>query len=220
MQYVEGATLGMLLGEQEGERLDIPAAAAVAAQVCAGLSAAHAAGLVHRDLKPENLMVRHDGVVKILDFGLVKLMADEGPPLTATGEYLGNLLYASPELLSGSPRIDGRSDLYGVGCLLHQMLTGAPPFPPAHPVLLARRHLSEEPPPIAAYGVDAPDGLQALVRALLAKEPDERPGTATEAYAALGPFLPAADPASATTRRFRPEDPRRPFLLPQAPHPV
>ncbi|MFJ4931241.1 protein kinase [Streptomyces sp. NPDC088736] len=74
-------------------------------------------------------MVRRDGVVKILDFGLVKLMADDGPRLTATGEQPGNLLYASPELLSGDPDLDGRSDLYSVGCLLHHMLVGAPPFP-------------------------------------------------------------------------------------------
>ncbi|MFE1784968.1 serine/threonine-protein kinase [Streptomyces sp. NPDC059506] len=219
MQLVDGATLGALVDERD--RLGTASAAAVAAQLCSGLSAAHAAGLVHRDLKPENVMVRRDGVVKILDFGLVKLLADSGPRLTSTGEYLGNLLYASPELLTGEGKVDGRSDLYAVGCLLHHMLTGAPPFPEGEPLLLLDRHLREPPPALADRGADdVPAALQELVTALLAKDREDRPASAAEAYARLGPFLPAAEPGPAALRRFRPEDPRRPFVLPQGPYPV
>ncbi|AXG81282.1 serine/threonine-protein kinase [Streptomyces paludis] len=218
MQLVDGATLATVLDERD--RLDPDAAAAAGAQLCSGLAAAHAADLVHRDLKPENVMVRRDGVVKILDFGLVKLVSDPGPRLTATGMRAGNLLYASPELIGGSRDLDGRSDLYSVGCLLHHMLTGAPPFPAAGPAALVRAHLTEPPPVLADSGVTVPDGLQELVHTLLAKDRDDRPASAAEVYAALGPFLPVSAPGADTLRRFGPEDPRRPFVMPLGPYPV
>jgi serine/threonine protein kinase len=217
MQLVEGATLGTVLGERE--RLDVASASAVAAQICSGLAAAHAAGLIHRDLKPENVMIRRDGVVKILDFGLVKLAADDGPALTTTSQHLGNLRYASPELASGSPAPDTRSDLYSVGCLLHHLLAGAPPFPSENPMALLNGHLHEPPPAIAEQGVDVPEGLQALVSKLLAKDREDRPACAADVYSALTPWLPAPSIADGL-RRFAPEDPRRPFILPQGPYPV
>lgn len=216
MQLVDGTTLEYLFDQQEGEKFDVPSAVSVAAQLCAGLSAAHAAGLVHRDLKTQNVMVRRDGVVKILDFGLVKSLADADPRLTMTGEGIGNILCASPELLSGRGTLDGRSDLYAVGCLLHHMLTGAPLFSTDQPALLASQHLTAVPPLI---GEVVPGPLQDLVTALLSKSPEARPSSATEVYAALAPYLPASEPALAS-RRGLPEDPRRPFLVPQAPLPL
>lgn len=144
MELIDGLTLGELLDERE--RLSVEAAAATVAQLCSGLAAAHAAGLVHRDLKPENIMIRADGVVKILDFGLVKHLNDDGTRLTATGDNVGNLLYASPELLTGDPPVDGRSDLYALGCLLFHMLAGVPPFTAESPGLLPALHLGEPPP--------------------------------------------------------------------------
>ncbi|MFD7445837.1 serine/threonine-protein kinase [Streptomyces sp. NPDC059909] len=219
MQLVDGTTLEYLFDQQEDGRFDVPSATSVAAQLCAGLSAAHAAGLVHRDLKTQNVMIRRDGVVKILDFGLVKSLTDADPRLTMTGEGIGNILCASPELLAGHGRLDGRSDLYAVGCLLHHMLAGAPPFSTDQPALLASEHLTATPPLIESAGVDVPGSLQQLVTALLAKRPDDRPSSATEVYAALAPFLPESDPAQAT-RRGVPEDPRRPFLVPQGPRPL
>lgn len=218
MQLVEGATLGTILDERA--RIDVASAAAVAAQICSGLAAAHAAGLVHRDLKPENVMVRRDGVVKILDFGLVKLAADDGPRLTTTGQRPGNLLYASPELLSGTPTLDGRSDLYSVGCLLHHLLAGAPPFPSERPMAVLNAHLHEPPPALAEHGVDVPEGLQTLVYALLTKDREQRPSSAADVYGALGPWLPVPRAGSTALRSFGPEDPRRPFVLPQGPYPV
>ncbi|MFI8090190.1 serine/threonine-protein kinase [Streptomyces sp. NPDC086080] len=216
MQLVDGTTLDNVIDCADDGRLSTAAAVSVAAQLCSGLSAAHAAGLVHRDLKPQNVMVRASGLVKILDFGLVKVLSDADPQLTMTGETVGNVAYASPELLSGDRMLDGRSDLYAVGCLLHHMLTGRPPFDGPGPADLVTRHLTAPPPRFADDGVDAPAALQDLVHALLAKRPEDRPGGAAEVYAALAPHLPAPDPAFAT-RRMPPEDPRRPFLVPQAP---
>ncbi|MFB7008594.1 MULTISPECIES: serine/threonine-protein kinase [unclassified Streptomyces] len=219
MQLVDGATLGMVLDERE--RLDVASAAAVCAQICAGLAVAHAAGLIHRDLKPENVMIRRDGVVKVLDFGLVKLVVDDGSRLTATGEHPGNLLYASPELISGDGTpLDARSDLYSVGCLLHHLLSGAPPFPSKSPLAVVSGHLYETPPELGEYGVEVPGELQALLFALLAKERGKRPQSAADVYGALGPWLPTPAAGPATLRSFGPEDPRRPFVLPYGPYPV
>ncbi|MGW2893184.1 serine/threonine-protein kinase [Streptomyces sp. NPDC001212] len=216
MQLVDGTTLDNVIDGADGGRLSAPAAVSVAAQMCSGLSAAHAAGLVHRDLKPQNVMVRTSGLVKILDFGLVKVLSDTDPRLTMTGETLGNVSYASPELLAGEKPLDGRSDLYAVGCLLHHMLTGRPPFHGKGPAELVTLHLTASPPRLADCGAEAPAALQDLLQALLAKRPEDRPGGAAEVYAALSPYLPVPDPALAI-RRMPPEDPRRPFLVPQGP---
>ncbi|MFE4054351.1 serine/threonine-protein kinase [Streptomyces sp. YIM B13518] len=205
MQLVDGTTLDNVVDDG---RLPVPAAVSVAAQLCSGLSAAHAAGLVHRDLKPQNVMVRTSGLVKVL--------SDADPQLTMTGETLGNVAYASPELLAGDRPLDGRSDLHAVGCLLHHTLTGRPPFDCPNPAEMATRHLTAPPPRFTDHGVDAPAALQDLTHALLAKRPEDRPGGAADVYAALAPYLPAPDPAFAN-RRMPPEDPRRPFLVPQAP---
>ncbi|MER6325254.1 serine/threonine-protein kinase [Streptomyces coelicoflavus] len=216
MQLVDGTTLDNVIDGADDGRLLVPAAVAAAAQLCAGLSAAHTAGLVHRDLKPQNVMVSASGLVKILDFGLVKVLSNTDPRLTMTGETLGNAAYASPELLTGDVPLDGRADLYAVGCLLHHMLTGRPPFQSERIAELVTGHLTEPPPRLADRGVDAPSGLQDLVHALLAKRPEDRPASAAEAYSALAPHLPAPEPALAA-RRLPPEDPRRPFLVPQGP---
>ena len=216
MQLVDGTTLDNVVDGADDGRLPVPAAVSVAAQLCSGLSVAHTAGLVHRDLKPQNVMVRANGLVKILDFGLVKVLSDADPQLTMTGETLGNVAYASPELLSGDRPLDGRSDLYAVGCLLHGMLTGRPPFDCPNPAELVTRHLTASPPRLADGGVDAPAALQDLTHGLLAKRPEDRPNGAADVYAALAPYLPAPDPALAI-RRMPPEDPRRPFLVPQGP---
>ncbi|MBB6414852.1 serine/threonine-protein kinase [Streptomyces sp. AK010] len=118
MQLADGTTHDNVIDCAEDGRLSVPAAATAVAQLPSGLSAAHAAGLVHRDLKPQTIMVHTSGLVKILDFGLLKILSDTDPQLTVTGETLGNVACASPELLAGEKPLDSRSDLYAVGCLL------------------------------------------------------------------------------------------------------
>jgi serine/threonine protein kinase len=216
MQLVDGTTLDNVIDCADDGRLSVPAAVSVAAQLASGLSAAHAAGLVHRDLKPQNIMIHTSGLVKILDFGLVKVLSDTDPQITVTGETLGNVAYASPELLAGEKSLDGRSDLYAVGCLLHHMLTGRPPFHAEGPAELVTQHLTAPSPRLADFGVDAPAAVQDLAHALLAKRPEDRPDSAADVYAALAPYLPAPHPAFAT-RRMPPEDPQRPFLVPHGP---
>ncbi|MFF2367544.1 hypothetical protein ACFVU0_33210 [Streptomyces sp. NPDC058122] len=122
-------------------------------------------------------------------------------------------------MFSGQARLDGRSDLYAVGCLLHHMITGTPPFATDQPALLASRHLSSPPPAIADSGVKVPQPLQDLVTALLAERPDDCPTSAAEVYTALAPYLPDANPGLAV-RRGLVEDPCRPFFVPQGLRPV
>jgi serine/threonine protein kinase len=217
MQLVRGPTLGDVLGEHGAVGVD--AAAAVAAQLCAGLSAAHAVGLVHRDLKPANVMVRTDGVVKILDFGLVRPLAADATRLTVTGEEMGTAAYSAPEVLTGEHEADVRSDLYSVGCLLYQLLTGAPPFPAEQPARLLRQRLNGPPPAPAEHGVAVPDAVDRLLAGLLAPAAADRPESATAVYDALRPFLPRFQDEHSPAMQCGPEDPRRPFVLPMSPYP-
>lgn len=214
MQLIRGATLADLVAERGPHCVE--AAAAVAAQLCTGLAAAHAAGLAHRDLKPANVMVRTDGVVTILDFGLVKPLAADATRLTATGEGLGSAAYSAPEVLMGERETDGRADLYSVGCLLYHLLTGAPPFPAPEPALLLRRRLTEPPPTPADHGIDVPAALTGLLTGLLAPAAHDRPPSAAAVHGALRPFLPRPEDGAAPCG---PEDPRRPFVLPMSPYP-
>ncbi|GAA2109581.1 serine/threonine-protein kinase [Streptomyces synnematoformans] len=217
MQLVRGATLGDLLGEHAAFGVD--AATAVAAQLCAGLSAAHAVGLVHRDLKPANVMVRTDGVVKILDFGLVKPLAADATRLTVTGEEMGTAAYSAPEVLTGEHEADVRSDLYSLGCLLYQLLTGAPPFPAEQPARLLRQRLTGPPPAPEEHGVTVPDAVARLLARLMAPAARDRPESAACVYDALRPFLPRQQDGSSPATHSGPEDPRRPFTLPMSPYP-
>ena len=168
MEYVEGQSLAGLL-RREG-RLDPRRVAEVGRQVCQALVAAHAAGLVHRDITPGNVLVDPAGLVKVADFGIAKLAA----AATMTGdEVLGTAAYLAPEQAQGRP-VDGRSDLYSLGCVLYALLTGAPPFAGDSPVVVAARHVTEQPIPPSHHNPRVGPALEAVVLTALAKEPADR----------------------------------------------
>ncbi len=174
MEFVEGQDLATLL-HRDGPT-DYPEAAAIASQAAAGLGALHRAGVVHRDVKPSNVLVRPDGVVKVTDFG-VALLQGAAARLTAEGSTVGTATYMSPEQVRGE-ELDGRSDVYSLGIVLYQMLTGAPPFVADAPLVVMRQHCEEEPPSIRRARPDVPDRLAQVVARCLAKSPDDRYQTA------------------------------------------
>ncbi|MEU9828529.1 serine/threonine-protein kinase [Micromonospora chersina] len=186
MQLVPGMVLGDLIAERGS--LSVPWAAAIGAQICSVLAAAHAASLVHRDLKPQNLMVTPAGAVKVLDFGVAALLGPaDVPRLTATGHTLGTPTYMAPEQALGSA-VGPRADLYALGCVLFELLTGNPPYRADNPLGMLHRHMNDPIPSIAAHRAGVPDGLVQLVTWLLAKDPQHRPGSASEVYEVLVPF--------------------------------
>lgn len=191
MEYVSGRDLHQILSE-EGP-LPEKRLIRIVAQVLAALADAHAVGVIHRDLKPENIMVeqRRDqpDFVKVLDFGIAKLQENsgsEGQALTRAGFVCGTPEYMSPEQASGA-EIDPRSDLYAVGVILYQCLTGVLPFDADSPVALATMHLTEEPVPPREKKPDihCSDGLERIILRALSKDPEDRPQTAEQFRAAL-----------------------------------
>ena len=180
MEYLEGETLRDLLKQ----RRFLPAepAAAIAAQVCSALEAAHQRGLVHRDVTPANIMICADGAAKVMDFGIARVTGRAFQ--TATGLVLGTPAYMSPEQAQ-SRTIDGRSDLYSLGCCLYQMLTGRPPFVGSDPVAIAYQHVKEHPPPPREVNPAVPVELETVVLRAMAKRPDDRYLAAAEMRADL-----------------------------------
>uniref|UniRef100_UPI000A4A7750 protein kinase domain-containing protein n=1 Tax=Kitasatospora sp. MY 5-36 TaxID=1678027 RepID=UPI000A4A7750 len=194
MELVTGRSLAALLAEQQV--LPVERAVGIAAAVCEALSVAHAAGLVHRDIKPGNIMITDDGGVKVVDFGIAR--AGSSSNLTQTASVLGTAAYLSPEQATASA-LDGRTDLYAVGCVLTEMLTGATPFTAETPVAIAFKHVSEQPLPPSVRRPGLPPALDGAVLRLLAKNPADRPADAAAARAELlgtVPGLMVGDPTA------------------------
>ncbi|WP_221445916.1 serine/threonine-protein kinase [Lipingzhangella halophila] len=194
MELVRGRTLSAILRDTGPQ--PIPRAADWAGQVSSGLAAAHAAGIVHRDIKPANLMVLDDGTVKILDFGIAGFhqAVTQSRRLTQTGAIIGTPLYMSPEQ-ARCENVGAAGDLYSLGTILYQMLTGRAPFRHDEPLGVLRMHLMEHPRPPRELRPDLPADLDSLVLSLLAKAPTDRPGNARTVRERLLPF--AARPGRA-----------------------
>jgi eukaryotic-like serine/threonine-protein kinase len=175
MEFVPGKSLADILRERSP--LDPAEAADIAAQAADALSAAHARGIIHRDIKPGNIMVTPDGTVKVLDFGIARAV-DSGT-LTQTATVLGTSAYMSPEQALGQPA-DARSDIYSLGCVLYEMLTGEPPFFAEVAAAVMHQHVRVEPKPARERNPAIPPALDAVVMQMLAKSPDDRPQTAAE----------------------------------------
>jgi serine/threonine-protein kinase len=168
--FVGGRSLGALI-EERGP-LPFPNVIRIAREAGAGLDALHAAGLVHRDIKPANILLGPDGAAAVTDFGLAK-----GPAytvLTNPGQVMGTLDYLAPELIRGG-KGTARSDLYALGCVIHECLTGSPPFGDRPMFQLAQAILNEEPPDPTAGRPDLPQQLRWAVGQALLKDPEHRP---------------------------------------------
>ena len=176
MELVEGGSLADLLAR--GGPLPVRQAVTIAAQTCDALAAAHAAGIVHRDIKPANLLLTPTGAVKLCDFGIARLAhAGSGATLTHPGTVIGTAAYMAPEQAVGDPT-GPPTDLYALGCVLHAMLTGAPPFGGENPIAVLQQHLNQAPPALPAGRMGMAPQLDRLVGELLAKNPAGRPADA------------------------------------------
>ncbi len=191
MPYVTGGTLRAAL--EERFTLPIGEAITIIEQAAAGLECAHEAGIVHRDLKPANMLFHADGRVLLADFGLAKVLREtqeqeEGDTtnaaLTSVGTIIGTPEYLSPEQGTGRP-LDKRSDIYSLGVVLYQMLTGNVPFSGSSPVAIAIKHTMELPPPLTLLNQEIPAEIEAVVLKALAKLPEERYASAREMAQAL-----------------------------------
>jgi eukaryotic-like serine/threonine-protein kinase len=176
MELVEGGSIESLLKEKG--KLPWEEVIEYGKQMCAALEHAHTHNVIHRDIKPANVLLSKAGKVKLADFGLA-LVAD-GDKLTAAGKTMGTFLYMSPEQIRGKPPLSGQSDLYALGCVLFEMLTGAAPFQGANPGEVLHKHVHEPPPRVLTQALDCPLALEEVVLNLLAKTPAERPATARD----------------------------------------
>jgi len=178
MEYIPGKNLSRIVAE--GGPLKVPRAARLMAEVASGLEHSHNQGLIHRDLKPSNIMVTPNDHAKVLDLGLALIEGEEAEQSVIGGQgyIVGTMDYIAPEQTTDSAAVDGRADIYSLGCTLYFALTGQPPFPGGSGRDKIRRHRQEEPRPLRDLAADVPVGFAWLIERMMAKDPAKRPPSA------------------------------------------
>ncbi|HTU90456.1 MAG TPA: serine/threonine-protein kinase [Gemmataceae bacterium] len=196
MEYIPGKTLSRTVAADDPLR--VPRAARLMAEVASGLEHAHNQGLIHRDLKPSNIMITPNDHAKVLDLGLALMEGEEAEPdvIGGLGYIVGTMDYIAPEQTTDSTGVDGRADLYSLGCSLYFALSGQPPFPGGSGRDKMRRHRQEEPRPLRELAPDVPLGFAQFIERMMAKTPAQRPPSAAaveeelRAWATEGTVLP------------------------------
>jgi serine/threonine-protein kinase len=186
MEFIDGRSLADVI-RTEGV-VDADRAAEIASEVAGALGFAHRSGVIHRDIKPGNVLITSDGQVKVADFGIATVLSDTNTDLTRAGTVMGTATYFSPEQAQGRT-VDARSDLYSLGAVLFEMVTGRPPFKGETPLAVAIKHVQDQPPSPRALGANVAESLEAITLKLLAKNPENR--------------YPSADDLRADLRRYR-----------------
>ena len=188
MEYVEGWSLEKVVTEKGP--MAVVQACRVAHQAAQGLQYAHGKGMIHRDIKPQNLMVTRQGQVKILDFGLAKMVREQaqGHGATQAGAFMGTPEYVAPEQAVDASKADIRADIYSLGCTLYYLLAGRPPYVEKTAVQVVLAHLEKEAVPLHQVRAEVSEELSAVVAKMMAKDPGERYQTPAEAAQALKPF--------------------------------
>ena len=181
MEYIEGNTLTSIISKNR--TISLSDILFIGAQVSSGLHAAHQKGLVHRDIKPGNIMITPDGKVKVTDFGIVSLQNEESD-ITKTGSILGTASYISPEQAQGKP-VSIESDLYSLGTVLYELITGKAPFSGDSPISTATKHLTEKPEKPSLFRRDLPKGVESAILKLLEKATYDRFKSAEDLRAIL-----------------------------------
>ncbi|GHH95051.1 serine/threonine-protein kinase [Streptomyces capillispiralis] len=218
MELVDGVPLTAYVRPGQQPPLPLSWAVSVAAQVATVLSYAHDVPVVHRDLKPGNILVARDGTVKVLDFGIAAILRTDVTKLTATGSPIGTHQYMAPEQVRGA-RVTPRTDLYALGCVLHELLGGRPLFAGDSEWQLMMQHINAAPTPLRQLRSDVPEALEELVLHLLRKAPEARPADVQEVYERLRPYLPVPgeEPAPEAAGPAGAPDPTGIFRRPYAP---
>jgi serine/threonine-protein kinase len=182
MELIEGGTLSGEM-KKRGGKLPWEEAVRYGQQICSALEHAHERAIIHRDLKPANLLIGKEGKLKLADFGIARDIDASG--LTATGRTVGTFAYMAPEQIRGEPPVTHKTDLYALGCVLFELLTGKPPFSAESSAEIMFQHLEKPPPRVSSIALDCPIWLDALIGSLLEKEPEKRPRDATAVHQAL-----------------------------------
>jgi serine/threonine-protein kinase len=198
MELVDGGTLAELLRQRK--RFSWDHVVEFGLQMCAALQHAHERGVIHRDIKPGNFLITKSGQLKLSDFGLATMAS--ASRITRAGKTAGTFLYMAPEQIRGQPPVSPRTDLYALGCVFFELLTGRPPFDGETPAMILQKHLKEPAPRVSSLLPECPPAVDQLVADLLQKSPEDRPESAQEVEtrlrAVLRPSIVHIDPFART----------------------